>query len=155
MDRISSTWCSPFLVPKEINPRGFLPLYRTLESDHRGKIDLLSVLDLSYNSDGANIDRSLTRIAPLKVFCPSSRPHLNILEAIGEMKEMHLFIWSLYDPMTLQEMNYELLMIRYCFPFEQMVLSQSFNPSPILCQMEALSALGSTFINSWNMKIVS
>ncbi|GKV25513.1 hypothetical protein SLEP1_g34945 [Rubroshorea leprosula] len=36
-----------------------------------------------------------------------------------------------------------------------MVLSQPSNPSPILCQMEALSALGSTFISSWNMKIVS
>ncbi|GKV08919.1 hypothetical protein SLEP1_g20489 [Rubroshorea leprosula] len=38
---------------------------------------------------------------------------------------------------------------------EPMVLSHSSSPSPILCQMEALSALGSTFINSWNMKIVS
>ncbi|GLT51128.1 hypothetical protein SLA2020_245590 [Shorea laevis] len=100
MDRISSTWRSPLLVPKEINPRRFLPLYQPLESDRRGKINLFSVLDLSYSSNGANIDRSLTHISSLKVYCSSIRPHLNVLEAIGEIKQMDLFIRSLYNPMS-------------------------------------------------------
>ncbi|GLT26685.1 hypothetical protein SLA2020_017310 [Shorea laevis] len=133
MDHISLTWYSPLLILKEINPWRFLLLYQTLKSNRKAKIDLLSILDLSCSLDGANIDRLLTYICPLKIYYLSSRPHLNILEAIGEMKQIDLFIWSLYNPMSLQEMDYKLLVILYHFWFTQIVISKPSNPTPILC----------------------